>query len=168
MKLEWYKYWFLSFCTVCVLSCGEDEVPPPITEDVDLTDIAYDPIPVNINIPIYTLQVGQNIPIIPQMPIPEDNPLTEDVIQLGRHLFYDTILSADSTQSCASCHVQTSSFTDNLPVSFGIDGIPGVFSSMSLLNVGFYDSGLFWDGRSNNLEEQALLPVEDIIELHNT
>ena len=45
---------------------------------------------------------------------------------------------------------------------------PGTRSSMSVLNAGFYDNGLFWDGRSNTLEEQALLPVEDEVELHNT
>ncbi len=168
MKLDCLKYWILSFCVVAVFACCEEEMPPPVEQDVDLTDIEYDPISVAINVPPYLLQVGQNIPVIPQMPIPDDNMLTEDGIELGRHLFYDSILSADSTQSCSSCHLPSGSFTDNLAVSFGIDGIPGTFSSMSLLNVGFYDNGLFWDGRSNSLEEQALLPVEDEIELHNT
>jgi len=70
--------------------------------------------------------------------------------------------------SCSSCHLQSSSFTDNKKVSAGIDGIPGNRSSMSLMNVGYFYTGLFWDGRVNTLEEQALLPVEDPIELHDS
>jgi cytochrome c peroxidase len=70
--------------------------------------------------------------------------------------------------SCSSCHLPAGSFTDNKAVSKGIDGIAGKRSSMSLLNIGYVNTGLFWDGRSKTLEEQALLPVEDPIELHHT
>ncbi|NND33679.1 MAG: hypothetical protein HKN76_13910 [Saprospiraceae bacterium] len=104
----------------------------------------------------------------PQMPVPPENPTTVEGIELGRRLFYDPILSADFTMSCASCHLPKGNFTDNLAVSDGIDGISGRRSSMSLLNIGFADQGLFWDGRAATLEDQALLPVEDTIELHNT
>jgi len=123
-----------------------------------LTDIAYDP-------EEYILDIPEGFP---QMLIPEDNPMTVEGVSLGRHLFYDPILSIDSTQSCSSCHLIQSSFTDNLNVSVGVDGIAGQRSSMSLLNVGFHNNGLFWDGRVNTLEEQALLPVEDPVELHDT
>ncbi len=94
--------------------------------------------------------------------------MTVDGIQLGRRLFYDPILSADSTQSCSSCHLPEGSFTDNKAVSTGIDGIAGRRSSMSLLNIAYATNGLFWDGRSPSLEDQALRPVEDPIEMHNT
>ena len=87
---------------------------------------------------------------------------------LGLHLFYDPILSADSTMSCASCHLPEFSFTDGKALSTSIDGFEGKRSSMSLINIGFVQAGLFWDGRSKTLEEQALLPVEDPIEMHNT
>ncbi len=93
--------------------------------------------------------------------------MTLEGVQLGRRLFYDPILSGDSTMSCSSCHLPQASFTDNKAVSTGIDGIAGRRSSMSLLNVA-YVNRLFWDGRSRTLEEQALLPVEDPIELHTT
>ncbi|MFK7809420.1 MAG: cytochrome-c peroxidase [Saprospiraceae bacterium] len=149
-----------------MLACNSDDEDvntdcDPLTEDcseVNLTDIEYNPQPYNLEIPAN----------FPPMEVPVDNALTVDGVELGRHLFYDPILSADSTMSCSTCHMQSMSFTDNLAVSPGIDGIAGKRSSMSLLNVGFYYTGLFWDGRSTTLEEQALLPVEDPIELHTT
>lgn len=125
---------------------------------VDLTDITYNPENYELNLPAH----------FPNMYIPADNPITKQGALLGRHLFYDPILSADSTMSCASCHLPEFSFTDAKAVSTGIDGVAGSRSSMSLINIGFVQSGLFWDGRSKTLEEQALLPVEDPIELHNT
>jgi cytochrome c peroxidase len=124
----------------------------------ELEGIAYDPQP-------YAIVKPEHFPAIP---IPADNPMTVDGVQLGRRLFYDPILSADSTMSCASCHLPQASFTDNKAVSTGIDGIAGRRSSMSLLNVAYVADGLFWDGRARTLEEQALLPVEDPIELHHT
>jgi len=168
MSIDYLKYWILSFIMIASFSCCEEDPMPPSEKDEDLTDIVYDPVMFNIEYPVYTQAINNVIPTIPQMPIPDDNLLTEEGIELGRHLFYDNILSADSTMSCSNCHLPSGSFTDNLPVSFGIDGISGKVSSMSLLNVGFYDNGLFWDGRTNTLEAQALLPVEDEIELHNT
>jgi len=161
------KYQLLLAFVILALSCAKDDPPPPPTEDL-LTDIEYNPVPFEINYPTYTQLIDNREVIIPQMPIPEDNPMTVDGVELGRYLFYDNILSRDNTMSCASCHLPEGSFTDNLAVSTGVDGVPGSRSSMSLLNVGFYDNGLFWDGRSENLEEQALLPVEDEIELHHS
>lgn len=136
-----------------LLGCGD---MPNIPDNNDLTNIAYAPQDYNLNIPSH----------FPQMEIPTDNPLTIDGVALGRDLFYDEILSQDSTMSCSSCHLQASNFTDNLAVSRGVDNIPGRRSSMTLLNIGFNNNGFFWDGRSTTLEDQALLPVEDPIELH--
>lgn len=103
----------------------------------------------------------------PQMEIPADNQLTKEGVELGRRLFYDPILSADSSLSCASCHQVHFSFTDKKPLSAGIAGKTGRRSAMSLVNLGFNKNGFFWDGRAATLEEQALIPVEDPIEMHN-
>jgi len=138
-------------------SCKKDD-PNPGETGTDLRSIAYDPKPYTVVKPDH----------FPQVPIPADNPLTVDGVQLGRRLFYDPILSGDSTQSCASCHLPQGSFTDNLNVSVGIDGIAGRRSAMSLLNIAYATNGLFWDGRSPSLEDQALRPVEDPVEMHNT
>jgi len=124
---------------------------------LDLTTIPYNPVSVSPDI---------DNPLFPVLEQPSDNQMTVDGIDLGRHLFYDPILSKDLSMSCSSCHLPSGSFTDNLALSTGVDGIEGERSSMSLLNVGFNYRGLFWDGRILTLEEQALLPVEDPIELH--
>ena len=142
-------------------ACDPDENNP----DTDLTAIAYSPT-------TYTFP-SQDInpkisPFFPAMDIPADNPMTLAGIELGRRLFYDPILSADSSQSCSSCHKQELAFTDGLAVSTGIDGIAGTRNSMSIVNLGFNNNGFFWDGRSASLEVQAKEPVENPIELHDT
>ena len=140
-----------------LMSCEEDPSPNPV-DTIDLESIAFNPQEFDLRIP-----AG-----FPSMDIPADNLMTVEGVELGRHLFYDPILSIDSTQSCSTCHQLQANFTDNLAVSPGVDGVSGTRSSMSLLNVGFYDTGLFWDGRVITLEEQALLPVEDPIELNDS
>jgi cytochrome c peroxidase len=102
----------------------------------------------------------------PPMPVPADNPTTVQGVALGRRLFYDPILSGDSTQSCASCHAQVFGFSDNgRRFSLGIDGIAGTRNAPALVNVGWNET-LFWDGRAADLEAQALEPVPNPIEMH--
>ncbi len=95
---------------------------------------------------------------------PDSNLATEAGVALGKRLFFDPILSRDSTFSCASCHDPALAYTDGLALSKGIDGRTTSRSSMSLINVAFQNT-FFWDGRSGSLEEQSLHPVEDQIEL---
>ena len=92
---------------------------------------------------------------------PPDNPVTAEGLALGRALFYDPILSADSTVSCRSCHFPERAFTDGRAVSVGIHGRRGRRNSPSLVNIGYLHRTLFWDGRAANLEDQALHPVAD-------
>jgi len=99
-----------------------------------------------------------------RMAVPADNPMTEEGVALGRQLFFDPILSADSSLSCASCHLPELSFTDGVARSVGIGGA-GQRNAPSLVNVGYYYTGLFWDGRSPTLEEQALHPVGNPLEM---
>lgn len=103
-----------------------------------------------------------------EMPVPADNPLTEEGVYLGRKLFYDPILSANNTQSCASCHNQANNFTDNgKRFSTGIDGIQGTRISMPLINLAWMNE-FFWDGRAATLEQQIFEPVTNPIEMHDT
>ena len=155
------KYVFLLMVIPFLIpACKDDDTAGgPIVECTDLANIAYDPSPYE-----FPDMTGWNVSMI----IPADNPLTVEGVDLGHKLFFDPILSLDSTISCASCHDPKLSFTDGLAVSVGVNGLTGRRGSMSLLNVGFFENGLFWDGRSPNLEEQALHPVTDPVEMLET
>lgn len=89
---------------------------------------------------------------------PTDNPVTKEKVKLGRLLFFDVRLSADDTISCATCHSPDGAFTDNLPVSFGINGQKGIRSAPAILNRAF-STEQFWDGRAASLEAQAKAPI---------
>ncbi|CAH1000570.1 Cytochrome c551 peroxidase [Neolewinella maritima] len=90
---------------------------------------------------------------------PDDNASTPEGVDLGERLFFDPLLSADGTVSCASCHQPALAFSDGKPLSVGIDGLVGFRNTPSLTNVGYLHQPLFWDGRATNLEAQALHPV---------
>lgn len=96
--------------------------------------------------------------------IPEDNPLTKDGVYLGRMLFYESKLSQNNKISCASCHIQKLAFTDGKPFSTGVDGSLTIRNAMSLTNL-LWVKNLFWDGRSNSLEEQAVFPLTNAHEM---
>ena len=101
--------------------------------------------------------------------IPADNPQTVEGVALGRKLFFDKRLSADNTLACAGCHSPANAFSDARQFSVGIDGIEGTRNSMPLFNLAWnYNEMFFWDGRANSIENQALEPVVDPIEMHNT
>ncbi|PHR42729.1 MAG: cytochrome-c peroxidase [Fluviicola sp.] len=100
----------------------------------------------------------------PDMPIPSDNPMTVEGVELGRKLFYDEQLSRDNSISCASCHSPEVAFSDPNQFSEGIDGQIGERNSMALINLGWQTS-FFWDGRAQTLEDQILEPVTNPIEM---
>ena len=87
-------------------------------------------------------------------------------IDLGRHLFFDPLLSADGSLSCASCHHPELGFSDGRPRSVGIDGAEVSRAAPSLWNVAFLGS-FFWDGRAGSLEEQMQGPLYDAKEMGN-
>jgi cytochrome c peroxidase len=97
--------------------------------------------------------------------VPADNPTTVEGVALGRRLFYDPILSGDSTQACASCHLQSHAFGDTLRFSVGIDDIEGDRQAPTIIN-GAWLKNAFWDGRVTSLEDQAKEPVPNEIEMH--
>ncbi len=154
----------LSLVLIFLFAACKKEVDKPVPtsptntpQEQGLSNITYQPTFTNIDRPA-------NFPI---MDIPEDNPLTQEGIELGRRLFFDPILSANNEMACAGCHFPSSAFTDDLAVSTGIDNKAGTRSSMALFNTGYYTKGLFWDGRIVSLEAQALEPVEDPLELNH-
>jgi len=104
---------------------------------------------------------------LPPVPIPPDNPPTAETIALGRRLYYDPILSADSTVSCASCHGPQTGFADTHPVSLGVGGKKGTRHSPTVINSA-YSPLQFWDGRAPSLEEQAKGPIANPVEMAST
>lgn len=111
-----------------------------------------------------------NIPAAYPKPIePSDNLTTVEGVKLGRKLFYDKRLSRDNSQSCGSCHLQQHGFSDPNRFSKGINGQEGHRQSMTLVNLAYNPyQRFFWDGRAASLEQQALEPIRNPIEMDNT
>jgi cytochrome c peroxidase len=116
------------------------------------------------NVPGAPLPAGVPLGLRSSAPIPADNPITPEKVELGRLLFFDPLLSADRTVSCASCHQPALGFGDSTRVSVGIHGRPGARNSPTLLNRVFGRS-FFWDGRAATLEQAVLMPVQDTMEM---
>lgn len=100
----------------------------------------------------------------PAPAIPEDNALTEARVALGKRLFYDPVLSSDSSISCQSCHRQELAFADDRPISPGVQGRLGFRNSPTLANVA-YLSRINKDGGVTKLDLQAIVPIEDHAEM---
>lgn len=91
-------------------------------------------------------------------------PLATSEAQLGEKLFFDPILSSDSTISCASCHKPEHAFSDITPTSKGVSNRMGGRNTPSCMNMKNRNS-YFWDGRAETLEEQAMGPIENPVEM---
>ena len=101
----------------------------------------------------------QRLPGLPGLEIPENNPMTQEKIKLGRQLFFDRRLSHNNTLSCAMCHIPEQGFTSQeLAVAIGIEGRTLRRNAPTLYNVGFAKL-LFHDARENLLEQQVWVPL---------
>lgn len=154
----------VSAATLGVAACAgadDDESAPPLPEP---RVFVYDGPP-----------VPWEVEPFPRVVEPADNRASPEKLELGRLLFYDPILSRDHAVACATCHSEVWGLTDGLAVSVGVDGDgptgPGrvgpnrtTRNALTLWNVAFRRE-LFWDGRSTSLEEQALMPIEEPVEL---
>lgn len=102
---------------------------------------------------------------LPEVPIPGDNPQSADKVALGSRLFNDTRFSTTGEVACATCHVAATAFTDSpLKVSEGIDKLTGTRNAPTVVNAA-YNKTQFWDGRSPTLEDQALHPFLNPVEM---
>lgn len=107
----------------------------------------------------------QELAALPQRaPEPADNPGTPGKIALGKRLFNDPRLSRSGQIACANCHDRQLGWGDGRSVSFGHDRQPGRRNAISVA-MSAYSSPLFWDGRAQTLEEQALHPIQDNTEM---
>ncbi len=141
---------FLFLALFASQSC--EDATPPVSEGRE----PHTPTPYEIEIP--PSFAAQPVYLNP------DNPMTEEGILLGRHLFYDPILSGDSTMSCATCHKQELAFGSDKPVETGIHGDVGTRNAMPLFNMIFWDK-FSWDAAQTTLEQQHIEPVRNPIEM---
>ena len=103
----------------------------------------------------------------PPPPVPADNPMTLEKVELGRHLFFDTRLSANNTQACGTCHQQRFAFAEPRRVAVGSTGKAHRRNTLALVNVA-YNATLTWSHPElTTLERQHLIPMfgEEPIEL---
>ncbi len=141
---------------VLLFSCRKDE--PSSAMD---GDGAGSPTPYSVPLPQWVIDS------IGPMPVPPDNPLTVQGVELGRKLFYEKQLSDDGTMSCGTCHKQEAAFSDPRRFSIGTDGTEGTRNAMAIVNLA-WDTHFFWDGRRPTMELQAHDPVQNPIEMNNT
>jgi cytochrome c peroxidase len=145
-----YLLLFGLFTALLLVACGDDEDPvtaPPVYDDTP-----------------YVLSYGS----LPAPRLPQDNKLTEQKVLLGRMLFYETMLSKDGSQACASCHLQADGFSDPNRFSVGVEGLLGNRQAMPVFNMAWHTNEFFWDGRATLLRDQALKPIQDPLEMNET
>ncbi|WP_258394012.1 cytochrome-c peroxidase [Stenotrophomonas maltophilia] len=106
----------------------------------------------------------QELAPLPAPVDPVDNPSTPAKVALGRRLFFDPILSKSRQLACASCHDPDLGWADGRRVSFGHDRQSGRRNAPSVA-ASAHAAPLFWDGRAATLEQQALHPIADPIEM---
>ena len=102
-----------------------------------------------------------------ETPARDDNAGSAEIIELGRSLFFDPVLSDDGVISCATCHMPERAFAGETAVPSGVHGRSGRRNAPSILNR--HETTIqFWDGRAGSLEEQALMPIENETEFGST
>lgn len=89
------------------------------------------------------------------------------VEKLGERLFFDPVLSLDSTISCASCHIPQFAFADTARMSRGVGGHLGKRNAPAITNMSAR-AHFFFDGRAVTLEQQVLMPIQDTLEMRAT
>lgn len=97
-------------------------------------------------------------------PLPEPKSFDRPVAKLGKKLYYETALSVSGEMSCNSCHLLDNFGVDNEPLSPGHDGTRGERNSPTVYNA-YFHIAQFWDGRADDLKEQAKGPVLNPIEM---
>ena len=156
--------------TLIFLACKKDTAttqdpvsPDPVAAVLNLPSSPYNY--TNPALPGYLTSP----PVQGQINTPPGNPVTDNGATLGRVLFYDKNLSFNNTISCASCHKQANAFADPVAKSTGFNGGLTGRNSMSLIDAKYYPNGrFFWDQRAATLEDQVLLPIQDLTEMGMT
>lgn len=131
------KYGIFIILLICLLACQKEKQEPAPQE------------------PLLAVPPG-----FPEPAFPADNELTPARWALGKKLFYDPVLSRDSTLSCASCHHAAKAFSDTVAFSPGVGGLPGTRNAPTLANVA-YQPYYLREGGVPTLEMQILVPIQE-------
>jgi cytochrome c peroxidase len=129
-------------------ACGDDGGGAPPDAAVDAA------------VPDATTGYDWNLPgRFPLPNVPEDNPMSDEKVALGRHLFYDERLSGNGTQACSSCHLQELGFADGKVTPTGSTGEVLARNSPGLGNAGYYSTLTWPNPMLQSLELQILIPI---------
>ena len=112
--------------------------------------------------PVEGIEVPTGLKALPKV---KDNVATEAKIELGKQLYFDKRLSSDNSMSCATCHDPKKGWSNGEPTAKGVKGERGGRSAPTIINSA-YQRFQFWDGRAGSLEEQALGPIANPIEMN--
>lgn len=102
-----------------------------------------------------------------RIPFPVENPYSPAKAELGRRLFHDPVLSGNGTMSCASCHQLELGFEDGVPLGAGTAGEELDRHTPTLWNMAWGET-FFWDGRAPSLEAQAMMPIQNTVEMNQS
>ncbi len=143
MQRKLGRAFFTGWCMFLIFGCGKE--PNEINK-------GFQP-PAHFPNPIYNF---------------ENNPFSEAGFELGRRLFFDPILSKDSSISCGSCHHQQYAFSDFPKVlSTGVNGEIGLRNSPALFNLA-WSPAFMYDGGINHLEVMPIAPITDFLEMNES
>lgn len=153
--------------SMLLIGCDQIPVSEEVKQNITPVNTAVLEEHFGQNIDPYNLHnyADQEIPSYINKDNTDGNEITSEGATLGRVLFYDKNLSVNNTVSCASCHQQTSAFSDGLQASEGVNGTTARHS-MRLINSRFADEEkFFWDERATTLEIQTTMPIQDHTEM---
>lgn len=142
----------VALLVLAMTGCGK----PPEVAQKPKEEAPKGPVPYKISYPLGLDAESANIP--------KDNPLTEEKIKLGKKLYFEKGMSIDGSLSCASCHIPDKGFADPSQFSKGVGGKKGGRQAPTVINR-LFSTKQFWDGRAASLEEQALGPVQNPVEM---
>lgn len=149
--MKFKLFTILSLLVLFLSFCKKDPEIIPISED-DLSE-SYEPIvPTGWPSPVYDFT---------------GNTVSKEIFTLGRHLFYEPMLSEDSSISCGSCHQQIFAFSNGPghPTSHGVHNLLGKRNSPAMFNLTWHQK-IMWDGGISNLENQPIGPISNPIEMN--
>ena len=166
-RARWSEWSWLIAIVAFTLGC-EAESPkkasPPTKLDAPAAASAEKP----ADKPADKPAAAPSVPLgLPPLTVPADNPITPQKVALGKQLYFDKRVSKDGTVACATCHDPKMGWAERTAVSTGIRGQKGGRNSPTVINAAYADAQ-FWDGRAATLEDQAVGPVGNPIEMGHT